>query len=134
MTTHATITVEIRSWDEAPYFEDEDGSGAKLTRATVAQGFAGDLEGEGTMEFLMAYRPDGSAGFIGQQRIEGALAGRPGAFIIHATGAYEGSEARSTFTVVDGSGTGGLAGLRGGGTAVAGQDMSVAMAFDYDLG
>jgi hypothetical protein len=131
MSTHATITAEIRSWDEAPYVEGD--GGAKLTKAAVVQGFAGDLDGEGAMEYLMCYRPDGSAGFLGQQRIEGTLAGRTGSFVIHTTGTFEGREARSTFTVVDGSGTGGLAGLRGEGSAVAGQDMNVAMTFDYDL-
>jgi len=131
MTTHATISAEIRSWDEATYAEGD--AGDKLTRASVAQAFAGDLDGEGTMEFLMCYRPDGSATFIGQQRVEGTLGGRSGRFVIHATGAYEGADARWTWTVVDGSGTGELVGLRGSGSAGAGQDMKVAMTFDYDL-
>jgi len=131
MTTQATMTADITSWNEETYFGGEEG--AKLTRAMVAQSFTGDLDGEGTMEFLMCYRPDGSAGFIGQQRIDGTLGGRSGSFTLHAAGAYEGADARWTWSVVPGSGTGALTGLRGDGTAGAGSDMKVAMTFDYDL-
>jgi len=131
MATSATMTATITSWDESTYFEGE--GGAKLTRATVGQAIAGDLEGEGTTEYLMCYRPDGSASYVGQQRVEGSLGGRRGSFAVHATGAYEGAGTTWTWSVVAGSGTGELAGLRGEGTGRADKEMQVAMTFDYDI-
>lgn len=131
MGTSATMTATITSWDENTYFEGD--GGAKLTRATVGQAIAGDLTGEGTTEYLMCYRPDGSASYVGQQRIEGTLGGRSGSFTVHATGAYEGTETHWTWSVVPRSGTGDLAGLRGDGTGRADKEMQVAMTFDYDL-
>jgi hypothetical protein len=131
MGEHAESTASVTAWDENAYWEGEDG--AKLTKATIGQALSGELEGETTAEMLMCYRPDGTASFLGQQRVEGTLGGRSGAFTLHSTGTFEGGEARSALTVVEGSGTGELAGLRGTGTAVAGSDMKVAVTLDYEL-
>ncbi len=46
MTTRATATFKVNSWDEKPY--DEMEGGPKLTRATVTKSFSGDIEGEST--------------------------------------------------------------------------------------
>jgi hypothetical protein len=40
----------------------------------VTKSFSGDIEGEGTLEYLMAYREDGSASFVGLERVEGGPA------------------------------------------------------------
>ena len=45
----------IQSWDEKPYSEGKDLP--KMTRAAVTKAFAGDLSGEGHVEYLMMYRP-----------------------------------------------------------------------------
>jgi len=50
MSTHAQAKFEVQSWDESTY-EELDGD-AKLTRASVGQGFTGDLEGDGSVEWL----------------------------------------------------------------------------------
>ena len=53
MSQHAAATFEIKGWDEKPYQEGE--GQAKLTRASVRKAFQGDLQGESTLEYLMAY-------------------------------------------------------------------------------
>ena len=58
-TTHATSTFAVKSWDEHP-LSDVDGH-AKITRASVVFAYHGDLEGEGSVEYLMAYRDKGSS-------------------------------------------------------------------------
>ena len=131
MTQHADITADIRSWDEAAYRELD--GGGKLTRATVAQGFAGGLEGEGVMEFLMCSTPDGTSRVIGPQDVVGTIAGRSGSFVLQAEGVFSGGEARWDWSVVPGSGTDGLQGLTGKGTAVAAEASKVAMTFDYEF-
>ena len=71
MTTHTTATFEVKSWDEKPYHES-DGQ-LKLTRASVSKAFHGDLEGESTLEYLMAYPGNGSACFVGLEHVVGRL-------------------------------------------------------------
>jgi hypothetical protein len=129
MTT-ATGTFAVQGWDEQTYEERE--GGAKLTRATVTLGFAGALEGDGAVQWLMAYRPDGTAAFVGLQRVNGSLGGRDGSFVLADTGAFEGGVARGTWTIVSGSGEGGLAGISGSGGFEAGKDATYTL--DYDLG
>lgn len=130
MGQHAETTAST-AWEEEAYWEGEDG--AKHTKATISQTMSGDLDGESTAHVLMCYRPDGTASFIGRQLVEGTLGGRSGTFTLHSTGKFEGGEARSSLAVVEGSGTGGLGGLRGTGEAVAGHDMNVTVTLDYEL-
>jgi hypothetical protein len=64
----------------------------------------------------------------------GRLGGRSGSFVVETNGVYEGGEARTTWSVVPGSGTGELAGLRGEGGAVAPGGPNGTYTLDYDLG
>ena len=76
MTTKAQATFQITAWQEDTY-EDLEGS-AKLTRATAAQTFSGDLQGDGSVTWLMAYSGDDDATYVGLQRINGHLEDRGG--------------------------------------------------------
>ena len=93
----------IKSWDEKPYSEGQDLP--KLTKATVVKIFTGDIEGEGRVDYLMMYRSDGSATFIGLERIVGRLSGRTGSFVLQRTGVFEGGQAKESYSVIPGSGT-----------------------------
>jgi Protein of unknown function (DUF3224) len=131
MTTHIEGTFKLASWDENTYAE-LDGE-AKLTRASIAQDFAGDLTGTGTSELLMHYREDGTATIVGLVHMAGTIGDRSGSFVLQSTGTYDGSEARSTWSVIPGSGTGQLRGLRGDGVSVAPGGPSGTYTLDYDL-
>src|SRR5215207_9257633 len=114
MSTRATATFQIKRWDEKPYAQIE--GGGKLTQASVKQAFSGDIEGEGAVEWLMCYRPDETADFVGLQRIVGRIGDRSGSFVLLQTeGTFDGKEAKGQLSVVPGSGTGDLEGLRGTG-------------------
>ena len=63
----------------------------------------------------MSYGADRTASYVGLQRINGSLAERHGSFIIAATGAYDGTSSHGSWSIVEGSGTGELAGITGGG-------------------
>src|SRR5512133_1823731 len=108
MSTHARGTFEISSWDENPYVELD--GGGKLTRASVGQAFSGDLEGEGSVEWLMCYREDRTADFVGLQRFVGRLGSRSGSFVMQTQGSFDGSQASGRLEVVPRSGTEELAG------------------------
>ena len=112
--TEARGTFELASWKEETY--EELGDGAKLTRASVTQKFEGDIEGDGAVEWLMAYRPDGTAHFVGLQRVRGSVGGRTGVFVLETSGDFDGQTATWTASVVAGSATEELAGLAGDGT------------------
>jgi hypothetical protein len=133
MTTSTNSKFEIKSWDEAPYLELDEGR--KFTRASVVQRVIGDIEGESTSETLMYYRPDGTARYTGLAHIVGRIGDREGSFVLESTGDYDGTTARSTSVVVAGSGTGDLAGLRGtGGSASSAADYPhVPFTLDYDV-
>jgi hypothetical protein len=132
MTKSANARFAIKNWDEKPYSEGKDLP--KLTRATVTKTFTGDVEGEGRLEYLMMYRSDGSATFVGLERVVGRLVGRTGSFVLQRTGVFEGGVAKETYSVVPGSGTGDLRGLRGEGSSAVGHGMEHPMTLSYDLG
>ena len=71
MKNVANTRFAIKSWDEKPFGEGQDLP--KLTRATVTRAFTGDIAGEGRVEYLMMYRSDGSATFVGLERVVGHL-------------------------------------------------------------
>jgi hypothetical protein len=132
MTAHAEGTFKVTGWDENTY-EELDGK-EKLTKASMAFGYAGDLEAAGKSETLMFYRADGTAVYTGLEHIVGRLGDRSGGFVLRAEGAFEGGAATTTWQVIDGSGTGELRGIRGTGKSVAesGQPGGT-FTFDYDL-
>lgn len=132
MSTTATGYFDGISWDEHPY--GEANSGPKLARATVSNAFHGDLEGRGTLEYLMVYHDDESATFIGLEQVVGRLGGREGSFVLQHSGIYRDSVATGTWAVVPGSGTGDLSGLAGEGGFEArhGEPASYTLRFTLD--
>ena len=131
MTKSANARFAIKSWDEKPFSEGPDLP--KLTRASVTKTFSGDIEGQGQVEYLMMYRGDGSATVLGLERIIGRIGGKAGSFVLQRTGVYENGEAKETYSVVPGSGTGELRGLRGVGTSALGHGMEHPFALDYEF-
>jgi hypothetical protein len=133
MSTHAMAKFTIEGWDEKPYAELEDGG--KLTKASVKQALSGDIEGEGAVEWLMCYRPDQTADFVGLQRITGRIGARAGSFVAAQTdGTFDGKEARGALSVVPGSASGELEGLRGSGEFRAPRGGEASISLDYEIG
>ena len=127
---HATGTFEVTSWNENSY-EELDGGG-KLTQASVAQRFSGDVDGDGAVEWLMAYAPDGTARFVGIQRVTGSIGGREGTFVMETSGDFDGEVATGEWTIV--SAAGDLEGLRGTGQFHAPKGPTASVELDYELG
>ena len=102
----------VTDWKEETYAELESG---KLTQAKVTADFSGDIAGSGRVEWLMCYRGDGTADYVGFQDIDATLDGRSGGFVVTSTGTFDGKVAEGPWTIVDGSGRGELAGISGTG-------------------
>ena len=131
MKQTANARFAITKWDEKPYGEGQDLP--KLTRASVTKTFTGDIEGEGQVEYLMMYRSDGTATFVGLERITGRIAGKSGTFVLQRTGVFESGQARESYAVVPGSATGQLHGLRGEGSSALGHGSEYPFTLDYEF-
>ena len=115
MTLKISAAFEIKGWDEQPF---DDGAGlAKLTKAAVEKQYDGDVEGVSATEWLMAYQPDGSAAFVGLERIRGTIAGRQGSLVVQHVGTFADGTAKAALKVL--SGTDDLLGATGDGELVA---------------
>lgn len=125
----ANAQFEIQGWDEKPIHD-----APKMTRASIAHRYSGDIEGGSMLEYLMVYRDDGAASFVGLERIEGSLGGKKGAFVVQHTGVFEGGMAKVAWKVVPGAATGELKGLTGEAHYETGHAKSHAVVFEYELG
>jgi hypothetical protein len=121
----------LKAWDEKPF--NEMNGMPKLTRASVIKSYQGDITGEGKLEYLMIYGDDGSASFIGLERVMGSVGGRSGSFVFQHTGTFKGGVARVTLIVVPGSGTGDLHGLIREGGFTVGHQGPYSVTLDYDF-
>jgi hypothetical protein len=76
--------------------------------------FHGALQATSQGQMLAARTEEqGSAGYVAIERVSGTLAGREGTFVLQHSGIMDRGQKQLTVTVVPGSGTGALAGLRG---------------------
>lgn len=131
MSTRAEGTYKMQGWDENPI--EEMKGGAKISRVVVKKTFKGDIEGEGRLEYLMTYAEDGTAGFVGMELIIGNIGDRKGSFVLQHTGTFKGDGVSGKHTVVVGSGTSDLKGLRGSGEFSYGHLESYPMVLEYDF-
>jgi Protein of unknown function (DUF3224) len=130
--TSAAAKIEVHTYQPQTY-DDSDG-GTDLVEINVTEAFHGGIEGEGVVRFLQAIRADGSASFVGIERVTGSIGGRSGTFLLQDAGTVQGSVVSGTWFVIPGSGTGDLAGLRGEGgfTANLGEDADVTLDYWFE--
>ena len=131
MRQSASARFAIKSWDEKPYGEGENLP--KLTRASVTKAYTGDIVGEGQVEYLMMYRSDGSATFVGLERVVGRIAGKSGSFVLQRTGVFEDGLAKESYSVIPGSARGDLHGLSGDGISALGHGTDYPFTLNYEL-
>ena len=130
MGTTIKPTFGIERWDEHPTWQGDD---RKITRATVVKRYVGALDAIGTMEYVMAYAPDGTARYVGLERVDGTLDGHPGSFVFEDTGTFRDGVAASSFRIVEGSGTGELTGISGQASVDAVHADTQTMTLEYAL-
>jgi hypothetical protein len=131
MKKSANARFAIRNWDERPYSEGEDLP--RLARATVTKTYTGDIEAQAQVEYLMMYRSDGSASFVGLERVVGRIGERTGTFVLQRIGRFDSGLAKESYTVIAGSATGELQGLLGNGDSAVGHGMEHPFSLMYEL-
>lgn len=127
----ATGEFRISGGHEETYTDRNPG---RLTRAGGSQEFSGGIDGVGRIEWLMCYRGDRTAEFVGLQEIEGAVDGRRGSFVLTSVGSHDGVHSTGTWTVVSGTGKGDLAGIVGNGRWKAGPGPRATFELTYEVG
>ena len=108
-------------WDES-VIEDIDGEGETkngtyyprrgVTTAKVTFQYTGDIEGTGTVAYLISYNP-GFAPTSGFERFEGSIDGHDGSLVFQHAGDHDAEAVRAKLTIVEGLGTGGHEGMTG---------------------
>jgi hypothetical protein len=129
--TKATGSFDVLSGDEDTY-ANRDGGG-RLAHAWGDQAFSGDISGDGHVHWLMAYAADKTAHLVGVQEITGSVGGRSGSFLIEAIADHTGKSSRGSWSIIDGSGTGGLTGMRGTGSFDAPGGPKATYELNYEL-
>ena len=109
---HAVATITVDSSDATPF--DQSVTPA-LMEIKISERFRGDLEGESIVRALQVQHHDKSATMVSLQRFRGKLGGRQGTFVLQGSETVENGNVKATWSVVPGSGTGDLAGVRGEG-------------------
>jgi len=133
----AVATYTPIKWDEQPY--EHISTNMKMTKASIAFAFTGQIEGTASVEYLMFYRDydekdphKAAANYVGLIRLQGKLNGQSGSLAMEDKGVFEGGTARSIVTIIPGSGTADLRAITGKGTYVATQK-SCNCELDYEL-
>lgn len=106
-------TFKTMSWDEKEY--DKAAGQPKFTHARITHELSGGVEGEASICYLMVYRPDESANFVGLVTITGTIDGRTGSFVMQDVGTFENGVAKGRWTILPGLARGGLRNIRGDG-------------------
>lgn len=132
----ADAAFSVKSWDEKTW----DGkphnqvAGAKLTRAEITYVYHGDIEGEGTVQYLMDYHEDGTGQYVGLEQVVGSIGGRSGSFVLQHLGTFDAQSVKASLSVVPGSGTGELRGLRGRAEVhISSHQESYPLTLEYEL-
>ena len=86
-----------------------------LSQLRLEEGFTGEMEGESSVLALQVKLGDRSAHMVSMQRFRGKLGGREGSFVLQGSEIIEQGKISAKWSVVPGSGTGQLSGLRGEG-------------------
>jgi hypothetical protein len=127
----ATGSFQILSGNEDGY-EQRDGGG-RLAHAWGDQAFSGDIAGDGNVHWLISYAADKTARLIGLQRISGSVGGRSGSFVIETRADHTGKSSQGSWSIIEGSGTGDLAGITGRGSFDAPGGPSATYQLEYEL-
>jgi hypothetical protein len=129
MTT-TTGRFDLTSWDEEVY---DDAEGATLVRVSSSKALEGGLTGTSTVHLLQALA-EGSAAYVGIERMTVTLDGRKGTFVLRHSAVGGAGGGSMLVDVVPGTATGELAGLSGELSIERSPDGEHSYTFTYELG
>ena len=110
--TQVTGTFKVLGWEENSY---DAADLPQLTHASVSEELQGGIEGEASIRYLLASHEDRTASFIGLARVVGRIGEREGTFVMQDVGTFQNGVAKGRWTILSGTSTGDLEGIRGEG-------------------
>lgn len=128
--TQLTGAFRVMGWEERLY-DDVPGQ-PKLAHADATYELLGGIAGEASVSYLMAYRPERTASYVGLIRVTGKIGEHQGSFVARDVGSCINGIAKSRWTILPGLGTDGLRDIRGEGHFTA-SDHGSSYLFDIDL-
>jgi hypothetical protein len=128
--SRAEGTFDIDRFDTKDPYEDRDG--VKLARAHITKTFHGDLIGNSETDIITVYT-ENPAAYVGIERVEGTLHGREGGFGLQHEAGGTARGPWMIWKIVETTGTGDLAGIRGGGQIIIGPNGEHSYTLDYEL-
>lgn len=130
--TLANALFTMKNWDETPY--GIAGDGPKIAHAHSTNTYTGDIAGESSVNYVIFYPEETVGVFRGYEQIVGNVGDREGSFVLEHVGSWAGSTVTTSWKVVDGSGTGALAGMTGSGGYVAKHEIpETPVTLEYEL-
>ena len=128
----ATGSFTMKTWDETPYGVVD--GGPKIAHAHSTNTYTGEIAGESSANYVIFYPEETVGVFRGYEQIAGRVGDREGSFVLEHVGSWVGSTVTTSWTVVEGSGTGALAGLSGSGGYVAKHEIpETPVTLEYEL-
>jgi uncharacterized protein DUF3224 len=123
-----TSSFENDSWDEVP---NESWKEDTLSRASIVKTFTGEIVGTSKVESIMLRTADnGPMVYVGVERFDCTIDGKTGGFVlIHDATMVDGVH-DSSWRILEGTGTGELAGIAGTGEITPKHDFILT----YELG
>jgi hypothetical protein len=125
-------TFVLDTWDADKPYDERDG--VAFTRVHVDKTFSGGLTGTSAAELITVHTEAGPAAYVGIERFEGTLDGRAGGFVLQHNAGGENGRPWMTWKIVETSGTGDLAGIRGEGRIIIEEGGGHSYTLDYELG
>ena len=123
-------TFDMDRFDTEKPYDERDG--VTLNRAHITKTFHGDLEGGSETDIIMVHTAQPAA-YAGIERFTGAVKGRSGGFVLQHNAGGEAGVPWMTWKIVETSGTGDLAGIRGEGQIIVGPGGEHSYTLDYEL-
>jgi hypothetical protein len=128
--SRAQGTFDLDRLDNEPPHDDRDG--VMLARAHISKTFHGDMTGTSETDIITVHTKQPAA-YAGIERFDGMLHGREGSFVLQHNAGGDAGVPWMTWKIVETSGTGELAGIRGEGQVVIGPDGGHSYTLDYEL-
>jgi uncharacterized protein DUF3224 len=109
----ATTTRTVKDWQRKTWHNKSEVSGSTLFRVEMIHSYAGAIEGEGSIQYIIGENKNLTGSVIALEKVIGSVEGKRGSFVLQQIGSFDHGKLKLMVTVVPGSGTEQLSGLRG---------------------
>ncbi|WOH38330.1 DUF3224 domain-containing protein [Thalassotalea fonticola] len=114
MSKNLTGLFQITQWNEECHLVFDEGG--KQCCAQIKQTYSGDIEGDSSLKYLMNYRTESTACFVGFEVINATIDGKKGRIVLRHDGVFEQGVASSHFKIISENCSDDFKGIHGSGS------------------